>query len=434
MEKSDAIFDNFLLKVQYLIETEQYDQLSESQLLLLARELGLSAKDWEFLLQKTNAYLIRARNHFKHKNYIEVLSELNDALLIFPSNKELLLLAAKANLLLWKTTLTPEAKDNARYFADKLIYYFPDDEQGYWVVNQTNTAATIKLNPIYYVVFILVLLATGVYWIWSNKETMKIVSNKTKSESAEIRQNQEVSYSLYQNENLSVDANKIDTSILSIKIEKANFVPYIKSFSIKFKADLRVKQFELKHLSLRVKSYAANERLLKNSVIDLISYQPASRPGDILPVSYLLYDSIMPQTPVRTEISVEEMDARPALSEYEPSKVVNIENAGKYKNFKLEIRERSKQTNVSDILKQTSQDIELEVQNKGINYIDKLCLKFHYKTLSGIDLGQTIYWANISDDPAIKPEQTRVISTIKIFKNLNPDETILYQVFIEQIE
>ena len=430
-----GIYDQFLAKVHELLDKGDESSLSDVALIVLAKEMGLSQENWEYIEQKFNEYILRAENHLKHKNYSHAINELTNALLIKPLNENALLLMSKAYLLVWKQNKEELNYNHTLYYAEKVIRLYPDSQEAYRLIQQTKRKSLFEFKFVYIVVAIviivsLMLFARSFYYQSVDDIVAEIVQE------TEIVHEPEMSTHQYfiQNERLSIESNQFNASLFSFELDDAEIQDFGESFSLRFKADLKVGDFELKELTIGVEVYSPMDSLLKTDELKIISYQPKARPDDVLALRYLYYDSSSVELPLRVVLSIRRIKKSPRAEHYAKSKLIEIENASEFENFSFVVRQRSSRFDESEIMKQTTHKLSLEIVNTGTNYIEKMRFKVMWYNTDSKLLSEKSIWVNISDDPAIKPEQRRVVSTIQSFKYRKISELILYKVELEQIE
>jgi hypothetical protein len=431
MESSAGKIDEYISIVRELTENGRESECNESSLIQIARNLGLTMTDWQVIEQKFEEYCIRAENYFKHQQYIQTIEQCQFALQIKPLSKKALILLVRAYLFVWQETKNEDDKVAAIFYAEKVIQFYPNEQDAYALLQQIQNKQKNKLTLMF--VFILAMGITAAFFYFNQ---VRLQKSQFSENTISLSDNFSVdSMVLWQKADYTIRAFGFDTAAYRFNIYDSRLEKYNqKSMAIKCRAIILVNKAEIHELKFELRVLDANKRLLKNMPIPVIDYQPAVRSGDVLPFDFLFFDSVMPVFPLDVQIIQNIFDVRPLAANYPKAKIITIGNADEFSAYQLQIRERRSVFTISDLMNQTSHKLSIELENMGTNYVQKLLLKIIWQDNQSQTLSEKSVWVNISDMPPMMPNQNRVFFTIETFDFKKTSEKIKYIILFEQIE
>lgn len=431
MENKQDKLDQFIATVADLVEKGRENECTEEALQKMAKEMGLTATEWDSILQEFEEYCIRAENYIGYKQWEKAIEQCSSALQIKPVDKRALLLMTKANLLLWKKAATAEYLDATEYYAEKLIYHYPSDKEAYHLLRQTKSR--FNWNTVLIAVSLMLLGVSAVFYFLRKAEpSQQSVEKKIISENKEDTADStlilsQTDWKLY---TLDFDTSAFEFKLFDARLEKYNQ----QGMAIYCRADILIKNYEMHDLAFEINVLDGNGQIIDTLSEPVLHYQPAALPGDVMPFDFLFYDSVMPVFPLSLLIVPVTLNFRPLASYYSEPKPLEIKNAAEFSSYQLKISERRSIFEVQELMNQTMHKLSLLVENMGPNDVEKLRIKIIWTIDESKVIAEKNVWINISDMPPIQSGQRRFFFTIETFDFKKTSEKIDYSILFEQIE
>jgi len=357
MESGATKIDEYISIVRELTENGRETECNDESLIQIALNLGFTSTEWQVVEQKFEEYCIRAENYYKHQHYHQTIEQCQSALQIKPINKKALKLLVRAYLSAWHETKSLEEKDAAIFYAEKIIQYYPSDQEAYALLQQTKTKPKPKLILMLVLVMVIGISAAFYYF------NLARLQNRQPNDIKPTQSNQATTDTviIWQHPDYVITTINFDTTAYGFKIFDTRLENYNQtSMAIKCRANIFVKNVEINELKFDVMVFDAQKRLLNTMPIWVIDYQPAVRLGDVLPFRLLFYDSVMPVFPLDVQIIQQIIDVRPMAAQYPKAKIITVENAGDFPTYQLQIRERRSIFTTSDLMNQTAHNLSIE--------------------------------------------------------------------------
>ncbi len=412
-------------------------KLTNSELELLAFEMGITQSEWKEILKSFDAHLTRAKGFMQYQNWDDAILELNQAQTINPYHEETLYLLALSHKKRYDETKKLEDRTKARNYAQECLELNPSNSQAIKLisdfkvrrksekipnkqkdisghsrnntVSEQKTGQSKKKTVLALSIGILLLLGGIIAFLTvkdapnRNIEVQKPKDSKTESVS-------------------KTDEKEVNTDIpvifvadeksenINFKLESIEFKPYKNSYSIGLKADLLLENIELKQLELKVQFISQNDEIILAGYKEVISkHSPTFRHKDIAPLGFSKYvkDSKMPNFK-EVRVSVNQLIKQPAAPSYEISAAVETTwEAKRPPNYNVKIRER-----FSNLSKGYGDNlyhkIVFEAENTGSSNIKTLQVVLKWIDKNGKMVESKTTYFNSSSNPDIKRGQTRV--------------------------
>lgn len=121
----DGDLAKFLRKALEIQLSESKNSLTEEDLARIAHNAGLSDEDWKRVCDRLDEHLQKGRNFLRFENYVDAISELEQAVSLAPYRADVLIDCGNAHLAYWKQTRTKTSHHRAGELARKALKIEP---------------------------------------------------------------------------------------------------------------------------------------------------------------------------------------------------------------------------------------------------------------------------------------------------------------------
>ncbi|MCS6822522.1 MAG: tetratricopeptide repeat protein [Microscillaceae bacterium] len=160
--------ENLKAFIQKLLELQQKEKpLSLEEMKAIAHSIGLSEADWQNVMQAFEGYLLRAKGYLKYGNWQDAIEELEQALALNPSHKEVLTCLVQAYYQKWIASRSPKDKEKALQYAERCIQIHPTFTPAYKIrselkgLSRKNSANSLLLKKTLWIFLLILTFATA---------------------------------------------------------------------------------------------------------------------------------------------------------------------------------------------------------------------------------------------------------------------------------
>ncbi len=395
------------------------DKLTPQDLRRLAREMGLSEREWQLLQDECQDHVQRGMGFVRYQNWDDAIAELNQAHAINPLHPEALDGLAQAHQARWQTTGRESDREKAISFANKLLQEDPRHEASLQRISELKQPAMVhrKISAFplrglaVLILGLLIALGGGLALFLAPMAPEELAREAPEVVLAE-REERPVGSDTPPRETRVEMLPHAQSDHLSLVTRLAELNPYSDSYSLKFRGLLEVKELEVSELELTFEAFdAAGNRFLSETREMLGDHEPMHRSGDFIPLGWDAFEKASPpQELAELRISVSKLHATPAVpsTQYKSSPLRSYTWAEPQpRNVDLEIRERFIRKANYDF-GGTYAEIVWEVRNTGNVSLNLVKLQLQWLDEKGTVQETHDTYATSTSEPIIRVGETRV--------------------------
>jgi phage shock protein PspC (stress-responsive transcriptional regulator) len=147
MNESDDMIQAYIQKVLRIQQEQKQRPLDEYEMQRIAEELGMSSDDFAFIQKKFKDYLARGQGYSRYEDWDSAIEEFEQAIVLNPSNVDVLYGLANAHKQRWMTRKDKEDFNKAKNYAKRALHIDPDHDASYKLTSELNKGIMNKTNP-----------------------------------------------------------------------------------------------------------------------------------------------------------------------------------------------------------------------------------------------------------------------------------------------
>lgn len=431
MPNSDDNLKAYFNKIIEIQQSQKNAQLSEGDLKSIAKNLGFSEDDWQFIEQNFQDHLKRAGGFLGHQNWTDAIDEFNQALILKPHHVKTLYGIASAYKGRWEENHNKDDKAKALTFAQQCLKVKADHAgalklisdlrkgQNQQVFSYNNSVQKGQQKRIATGIMIglgiIVFLAS--LFIFMGVENQK-VDDDFRPEFTQESQNetQNSTSSTYSNPNTNAlpitFKDNAQTKGLKFVQQQSKFYTTNKYYSYSINGHLLVEDnIVVNNLSIKVDFLNEKGEVIFSDLKSIVRKNAVSYyKGDFIPLKYYKYQSDVTAMPnwKSVQLSVDFIEKYTANKINFPKKDFDWLSPQKPAGVDLELRERESKfsfySNSSSFHK-----IQLEFLNTGTKPLKNLRAKIEWLDPNGkvFQMNDKLY-INTTSKPLIEKGQNRI--------------------------
>jgi tetratricopeptide (TPR) repeat protein len=467
----DIHLKEFVEKLNVIQQERKEKPLSQEEMKIIAESLGMNEQDWRAVRETFQAHLARASSFLKHENWEDAITELEQALILQRNDENVLYGLALAYMNRWREYHKKQDNERAENFVRQVLQHYPQNAQAARLLSdfrkeekvysnkkrQQTIVSVLSFGAVFIalsIMFLLVFKKTTEKTNAFQDSTTQNVTIMQKSDTTPLPKEvepivQDAKKEITQKDtpkkiqveedgSKSVSVQWIENELsegINFQADEANLDVYPESFSLKAKIRIVPINQEVSFLKLKFEWLDKEGNVLfeKNDEI-ITNYGATVRPKDCETMRHLIYQEGKRPDVHKLRCSILQIEKQPAPKVYEASPALSFTWVGKQpSNVDLEIRERLSTFNEVSLLKELHHKLHLEIQNTGSIALKTLKLNVDWfdnqdKVIQSNDL-----YITLSDEPVIKPNETRVKSTYGVFKKMKVEDVKGYKVKVLEV-
>ena len=426
------------------------DGLSENQILTpedlkkAALEMGLSARQWQQLMDECEDHITRGIGYAKFNNWDDSISELEQALEINPFSFKTLHHLAISHKEKWDSKGDSSDKEKAISYAERCLRIQPNHESSLALISELKnsgssfnpiqkgrSSSSIRMPLVAGALLALLLLGGLAYF------NMQPVETPQTPEVPAINQPPETP---------PVEAPVLGTPLIFLENEKSknltfaaqvsDLEKYEGSYSYKLKGLIDVNQMEVSKITLKVDLIDQNGQIIHSKTADALSeHQPVHRHGDQIAVGVSVFNKAeLPGNFKEVQVSVENILATASEAKKMDAPLIKVEwQQSKPANIDFEVRERL--MNASDnIMGGVFYKLNWELFNTGKLSIKSLKMDIIWLDENGDEIDRKNTYFVSGGAPVIKVNARRLAGGTYSLKEVSRDQIKGYRLSVNSID
>ncbi|GAB4338612.1 MAG: hypothetical protein OHK0038_17400 [Flammeovirgaceae bacterium] len=467
----DLHLKEFVDKINAIQQERKEKPLSQEEMKIIAESLGMNEQDWKAVRDAFQAHLLRASSFLKHENWEDAITELEQALILQRNDENVLYGLALAYMNRWREYHKKQDSQRAENFVKQVLQHYPQnthaarllsdfrkEEKIYTAKKRQQTIISIlSFGAVFIALSIMFLLVFKQNPPKNNLHQDTIVQAKPleelqKSDSVvSLNSKDEPQQNVTEKENpvqpirvdedgsKSVNVQWLENELsngISFQADEASLNAYAESFSLEAGIRIIPVNQEVSYLKLKFEWLDKQGNVLFEKNDEVISkYGATVRPNDCATLRHLIYQEGKKPDVHKLRCSVLQVEKQPSPAVYEASPSISFTWVGKQpSNVRLEVRERLSVFKDIVFLKELHHNLHLEIQNTGKVALKSLKMNVEWFDLKDNQILSNDVYVIFSDQPVIKPNETRVKSVIGVFKKMKAEEIKGYKVKVLEVQ